>query len=134
MPLAIVTLTTDFGTGGPYVGAMKGVILGINPAAQLVDIAHEIEPQNVREAAFCIAHSAPYFPRGTIHTVVVDPGGGTSRRLLCVAMHEQFFLSPPTWLRRLGASSCDPKTVSSTVVPAKVVRATPELRSRLWVS
>ena len=90
----VIALTTDFGNGGPYVAAMKGVILGINPAVQLVDVSHEIGAQNIREAALCLAQVVPYFPRGTIHVVVVDPGVGTERRLLCVRMHEQVFLAP----------------------------------------
>lgn len=90
----IITLTTDFGASGPYVAAMKGVILGINPGARMVDVSHEIGPQNIREAALCLASVAPYFPDGTIHIVVVDPGVGTRRRLLCVQMYDQIFLAP----------------------------------------
>lgn len=94
----IITLTTDFGTSGPYVAAMKGVILGINSAARMIDVSHEIGPQNIREAALCLAAVAPYFPDGTIHLVVVDPGVGTRRRLLCVRMHDQIFLAPDNGL------------------------------------
>jgi hypothetical protein len=90
----IITLTTDFGLSGPYVAAMKGVILGINPAARVLDVSHEIGPQNIREAALCLMQVVPYFPAGTIHVVVVDPGVGTSRPLLCMQMHEQVFLAP----------------------------------------
>lgn len=100
----IITLTTDFGASGPYVAAMKGVILGINPAALLVDVSHEIGPQNIRDGALCLASVAPYFPDGTIHVAVVDPGVGTRRRLLAVRMHEQIFLAPDngilTWAAR----------------------------------
>jgi S-adenosylmethionine hydrolase len=90
----VIALTTDFGTAGPYVAAMKGVILGINPDARLVDVSHEIAPQNIREAALCLSQVVPYFPPGTIHVVVVDPGVGSNRRLLCVRMHDQVFLAP----------------------------------------
>jgi len=94
MKPTVIALTTDFGNSGPYVSAMKGVILGINPAVQLVDVSHEIGPQNIREAALCLGQVVPFFPHGTIHVVVVDPGVGTERRLLCVRMHEQVFLAP----------------------------------------
>ena len=90
----VITLTTDFGSEGWYVASMKGVILGINPRATIVDVNHSISPQNVREAALCIAQIASYFPAGTIHVVVVDPGVGTERRLLCVPMRDQVFLAP----------------------------------------
>ncbi len=90
----IITLTTDFGTAGPYVAAMKGVILGINPAVQLVDVSHEIAPQNIREAALCLAQVVPCFPPGTIHVVVVDPGVGSDRRLLGAQARGQLFLAP----------------------------------------
>src|SRR2546427_6835632 len=110
MSCSIITLTSDFGASGPYVAAMKGIILGINPAVQLVDVSHEIGAQNIREAALCLAEVVPYFPGGTIHVVVVDPGVGTSRRLLCVQMHGQFFLAPDngvlSWAAR-GAGSID---------------------------
>ena len=73
----IVTLTTDFGGGDYYVGAMKGVILGIAPEARLVDISHQIPPQDVLAAAFVLRHAACEFPPGTVHLAVVDPGVGT---------------------------------------------------------
>jgi hypothetical protein len=104
----IICLTTDFGTSGPYVAAMKGVILGLNPGVHLVDVSHEIGPQNIREAALCLAKVVPHFPPGTIHAVVVDPGVGTERRLLCVRMHEQLFLAPDngvlSWAARGAAT------------------------------
>src|SRR3954447_11602409 len=84
MPDPIITLTTDFGTDSPYVAAMKGVILGINPDARLVDLSHQIPPQDLRHAAFFLAGALPYFPAGVIHVVVVDPGVGTERAVLYV--------------------------------------------------
>ncbi len=90
----IITLTTDFGTLDGYVGVMKGVILGINPRATLVDITHEVEPQNVEQGAFLLAAAGPYFPPGTIHLVVVDPGVGTARRPVAVQSGESFFVAP----------------------------------------
>ena len=90
----IITLTTDFGTRDCYLAAMKGVILGINPGARVVDLTHEIEPQNVLEGALFLKGSAAYFPPGTIHVVVVDPGVGTERRALCVKTDEHFYIAP----------------------------------------
>jgi S-adenosylmethionine hydrolase len=98
MQSRIITLTTDFGLRGPYVGAMKGVILKLNPQVQIVDITHEIAPQNIREGSLCLAQASGYFPAGTIHVAVVDPGVGGSRRLLCVSMHNQWFLAPDNGL------------------------------------
>src|ERR1035437_8661407 len=75
-----ITLTTDFGTSDHFVGTMKGVILGISPRARIVDITHEIAPHDVNEAAFALEQAWRYFPKGSIHVVVVDPGGGRARR------------------------------------------------------
>src|SRR5207237_539910 len=74
MPDPIITLTTDFGAAAPYAAALKGVILTLNPAARLVDLSHQIPPQDVRHAAFFLAAAVPCFPPGTLHVVVVDPG------------------------------------------------------------
>ncbi len=97
----IITLTTDFGTTDGYLASMKGVILSIAPTCNLVDITHNIEPQNIRQAAIVLAMAAPYFPPGTIHAAVVDPGVGTSRALLAVAAENQIFLSPDNGLLSL---------------------------------
>ncbi|WP_435021943.1 SAM hydrolase/SAM-dependent halogenase family protein [Tundrisphaera sp. TA3] len=94
----IVTLTTDFGADGPYVAAMKGVILGLAPDARLVDVSHAIPPQDIREAGFVLAEVAPYFPPGTIHLAVVDPGVGTDRRLVAVRVDDRWFLLPDNGL------------------------------------
>lgn len=90
----IITLTTDFGLSDAFVGAMKGVILGINPHAQIVDISHDIQPQDIDHAAFVVKSAAPFFPKGTVHTVVVDPGVGTERLILAVRTEECLFLAP----------------------------------------
>jgi S-adenosylmethionine hydrolase len=90
----IVTLTTDFGDSSPYVAAMKGVILGINPHARLVDLSHRIPPQSTAHAAHFLAASIPYFPYRSIHVVVVDPGVGTDRALLLVSLDGQRLLVP----------------------------------------
>lgn len=90
----IMTLLTDFGLCDHYVGSMKGVILSINPEVNLVDITHMIPPQDIHSAAFTLAHSYRYFPFGTIHLAVVDPGVGTDRKALAVAAGEHFFVAP----------------------------------------
>jgi S-adenosylmethionine hydrolase len=94
MTRPILTLTTDFGEADPFVGAMKGVILGIQPNALIVDISHQIPPFSVHEGGFVIAEAAPWFPRKTIHVVVVDPGVGSARRPILVEAGGQYFLGP----------------------------------------
>ena len=94
MDASIITLTTDFGTKDPYVGALKGVILGINRGARLVDLCHDVQPQAIRQAAFLIGMSHRYFPQGTVHMVVVDPGVGTSRRALLLVTPSACFVGP----------------------------------------
>jgi S-adenosyl-L-methionine hydrolase (adenosine-forming) len=94
----IVTLTTDFGLSGSYVAAMKGVLLGLAPSARLVDVSHTIGPQNILEGAFVLAGIVDAFPAGTVHLAVVDPGVGTDRRLIAVAMADQWFVLPDNGL------------------------------------
>lgn len=89
----VITLLTDFGDWDSYVAAMKGVILGINPQATLVDISHHIEPQNISQAAFLLHTVHKYFPRGTIHLVVVDPGVGTGRRAILLTTPQAHFVA-----------------------------------------
>lgn len=91
---AIVTLTTDFGSIDAYAAAMKGVILGINPQAKLIDVCHSVQPQNIREAAFILKTAYPFFPDGTIHIVVVDPGVGTARRAVILKTPSALFIAP----------------------------------------
>ena len=93
-PSGIVTLLTDFGLEGPYAAAMKGVILSINPGARLVDISHQIEPGAVSRAALLLKETVPFFPSGTIHLAVVDPGVGGSRRAIAAATADGFFVGP----------------------------------------
>jgi S-adenosylmethionine hydrolase len=94
----ILTLTTDFGLGGSYVAALKGVLLGLAPGTQLVDVCHTIAPQNILEGGFVLAGVVEVFPRGTVHLVVVDPGVGTDRRLIAVAAAGQWFVLPDNGL------------------------------------
>jgi S-adenosylmethionine hydrolase len=90
----IITLTTDFGLSDPFVGIMKGVILGIAPSAQLVDITHGIRSCDIGEAAFLIETAYRFFPEGTVHIVVVDPGVGSARCPLAARSHGHLFVAP----------------------------------------
>jgi S-adenosylmethionine hydrolase len=92
--MSIITLTTDFGVDDEYVGVMKGVILSINPAAIIVDITHHIEPYDLIQAAYIIKHSFKYFPEGTVHIVVVDPGVGGDRAIIALEVTGHIFLAP----------------------------------------
>jgi S-adenosyl-L-methionine hydrolase (adenosine-forming) len=92
--LKTITLTTDFGTSDHFVGVLKGVITGLCPRAHVVDITHEIRPFEISEGAFVIAQTYPYFPKGTIHVVVVDPGVGSARRPILVEAAGQYFIGP----------------------------------------
>ncbi len=94
MAPALITLTTDFGLGDPYVGAVKGAILSVNPGATIVDISHEVQPQAIEQAAFVLGAAWPYFPAGTIHVAVVDPGVGTQRRGIALVTGEGIFVGP----------------------------------------
>ena len=97
----LITLLTDFGVRDEYVGCLKGVILGLNPRAVLVDLSHEVPPQDIRAGAFILAATAPFFPTGTIHLAVVDPGVGTSRRPLAARCRGQFWVGPDNGLFHL---------------------------------
>jgi S-adenosyl-L-methionine hydrolase (adenosine-forming) len=94
----LITLTTDFGYTDPFVGIMKGVMYGINPLAQVIDLSHGIPPQNIMAAAFLLRHSVPYFPCRTIHVAVVDPGVGGKRRPLLVESGGSYFIGPDNGL------------------------------------
>jgi hypothetical protein len=87
-------MITDFGIKDGNVGAMKGVIWGISPGAQIADLSHMIAPQNLREAAFVLSRSAPYFPPETVHLVVVDPGVGTARRPMAARIGDWYYVGP----------------------------------------
>jgi S-adenosyl-L-methionine hydrolase (adenosine-forming) len=92
--MAIISFITDFGTRDEYVGLMKAVILGIDPAAVIVDVSHSIEPQDVAQAAFMVESACRHFPDGSLHLVVVDPGVGADRAILYLEADRQRFLAP----------------------------------------
>ena len=108
---ALVTLTTDFGTRDAWVAAMKGVLWGVARAAgreiHVVDVTHEIAPHAVAEAALALEAAAPWFPQGTIHLAVVDPGVGTARRGLVVAAAGQLFVGPDNGLFTAAFANAD---------------------------
>jgi S-adenosylmethionine hydrolase len=101
--LPVITLLTDFGLADPYVGQMKGVIAGICSAATVVDLTHAVPRQDVRTGAFYLERSFRFFPKGTVHVAVVDPGVGTSRRALVVAADGHFFVGPDNGVLSLAA-------------------------------
>ena len=103
MARPIVTLMTDFGLKDPYVAEMKGVILGICPSAEIVDVSHEIEKFNTRMGAYVLASASPYFPKGTINVAVVDPRVGTERRGLCIETARGYFIGPDNGVLVLAA-------------------------------
>ncbi|HLI91228.1 MAG TPA: SAM-dependent chlorinase/fluorinase [Ktedonobacteraceae bacterium] len=94
----VIAFMTDFGTGDGDVGVMKGVALGITPDAQIVDITHDIAPQNVASAAWILATAYRYFPKGTVYICVVDPGVGSTRRAVAVHAGDWYFVGPDNGL------------------------------------
>lgn len=90
----IITLTTDFGLNDHFVGVVKGVILGITPDVEIVDICHSVQPFDILDGALTIAQAYTYFPAGTVHLVVVDPGVGTDRRPIIASTERHYFVSP----------------------------------------
>lgn len=96
--MTVITLTTDFGLRDGFVGIMKGVIYGIAPQVKIVDISHTIAPQDIREGAYTLWRAVPFFPPGTIHICVVDPGVGTNRRPLAARLGDHYFVGPDNGL------------------------------------
>ncbi len=90
----IITLTTDFGLSGPFAGIMKGVILQANPDCHIVDLSHHVAPHDIAEASRILQASFPYFPKGTVHVAVVDPGVGSNRHIICLQHKDQYLLAP----------------------------------------
>jgi hypothetical protein len=101
----VITLTTDFGLKDPYVAEMKAVILSINPNATILDVTHEIEKFNIRMGAYILASASPYFPKGTIHLAVVDPGVGTKRQPILIQTKRGYLIGPDNGLLALTAKN-----------------------------
>lgn len=116
----VLTLLTDFGGQDSYVGTMKGVIAQIAPAIQVIDLTHEIPPQHILAARFNLSSAYPYFPIGTVHVVVVDPGVGSQRRAIALQLDQGFLVGPDNG-------------VFSGVVTEYLVRSAVELtNTRYW--
>jgi S-adenosylmethionine hydrolase len=113
MPDRVITLTTDFGEESPYVAAMKGVILGINPSARILDLSHQIPPQDLGYAAYFLAGAIPHFPPDVLHVIVVDPGVGTERALLYVEVNGHRLLVPDNgcWTELIGTNGQAPRVI-----------------------
>jgi S-adenosylmethionine hydrolase len=109
--MPIITLTTDFGPSSPYVAAMKGVILSINPAAVIVDITHAVPPQEIRRGAVILDLVTERFPAGSIHVAVVDPGVGTGRALVYAEIGRQQYLAPDNGLLSRMALRLPPRKI-----------------------
>ena len=109
--MSIITLTTDFGTGSPYVAAVKGVVLSINPAVTLVDVTHDVRAQDVRHGALILDDVTGRFPPGTIHVAVVDPGVGTDRKILVAEIGGRHYVAPDNGLLSRLARRTPPSDV-----------------------
>ena len=103
----MITLTSDFGLKDPYVAEMKGAILTINPKATIIDITHDVQKFNIRMGAFMLASAAPYFPKGTVHLAVVDPGVGTDRGAILVQTKQCFLVGPDNGVLMLAAQNME---------------------------
>jgi hypothetical protein len=112
----IITLTTDFGLRDPFVAVMKGQILRRAPDAVLVDVTHDVAAHQPAEAGFWLARIPPYFPEGTVHLAVVDPGVGTARPLAAVAWGGQLFLAPDNGL--LAEVATRPGAAARAIAPS----------------
>lgn len=123
--MKLITLLTDFGLKDGYAGILKGVILRISPEAQVVDLTHLIPPQAVLEGALTLARCVPYFPTGTIHVAVVDPGVGTVRRPIAAQIGQHYFVGPDNGLFSLVA-----RPASSTGKPVRFFHLN---QARYWL-
>lgn len=104
----LITLLTDFGYQDSFVGIMKGVILRINPQARIVDLTHGVPPQDIMSAALTLRHSIAYFPEGTIHVAVVDPGVGSERRPLLIQSENGYLIGPDNGVLSLALQEREP--------------------------
>ena len=96
--MSIITLTTDFGNVNGFVGTMKGVIWGIAPDAKIADITHDVPAQDIRTGSIALWRAASFFPAGTVHVAVIDPGVGTARRPIAAQLGDQFYVLPDNGL------------------------------------
>lgn len=108
LPRPIITLTTDFGTADHYVGTMKGVLASICPEASIIDVTHDVPHFDIWSGAYAISQAAPFFPKGTVHVVVVDPGVGTARRGISCTLNDQIFIAPDNGVLSLAIDESSP--------------------------
>jgi len=120
----VITLTTDFGLSDHYVGTMKGVLLSRCPRVRIVDISHEIRPFSILAGAYAISQAAPYFPAGSVHVVVIDPGVGTPRKPLLVEAADQFFIAPDNGVLSLILHR-DPRAITWEISNEALMLPTP---------
>ena len=120
--MPIITLLTDFGLRDPYVAEMKAVILSICPDAKIVDISHEVRKFDVRMGAFILAQAARYFPEGSIHVAVVDPGVGTERRPIIAETNRNLYVGPDNGLLMLSALKAGLRCVYGITNPKYMLR------------
>jgi S-adenosylmethionine hydrolase len=111
--VSVITLTTDFGTGSPYVAAMKGVILSINPWVTVVDVTHDVRAQDVRQGALVLDSVTGRFPPESVHVAVIDPGVGTDRAIIYAKIGHRHFVVPDNGLL---------SRVARRIPPSKLVR------------
>jgi S-adenosylmethionine hydrolase len=114
----LITLTTDFGLQDAFVGVMKGVIAGINAQAHVIDLTHDIPAQNILAGALTLRHSVAYFPTGTIHVAVVDPGVGSARLPLLIECGGSYFIGPDNGVLSLAIGGREPSAIRSLANPA----------------
>jgi S-adenosylmethionine hydrolase len=114
----IITLLTDFGEADAFAGIMKGVILSIVPQAQLVDLTHQIPPQDIKQAAYVLTTAVPFFPEGTVHLVVVDPGVGSDRHPIAVETSRARFVAPDNGVLSYALAQAGDYHVVELVNPA----------------
>ena len=131
-----IVLTTDFGAASPYAGVLHGVVLRINPTATVVDLTHQIQPQNIRQASFILGTNYRFFPEGSIHVAVVDPGVGTGRQPLMLVTPAARFLAPDNGLLSyvLGDHLKEPPRQSGLVPVPSDCAAYYLTNSRYWLS
>lgn len=115
----VITLLTDFGTRDTFVAEIKGVILSINPSVTIVDITHEIEPFNIIEGAMKLNSAQRYFPRGTIHLAVVDPGVGSSRKGIIIKTDKALFVGPDNGVLSLAVKEHSLKEIYEITLPVR---------------
>ena len=134
---SIITLTTDFGLADAYVATMKGVILGINPEAKLIDICHSIKPQNIPQTAFVLSTAYQFFPQKTVHLVVVDPGVGTERRAIVLRTPSADFVAPDNGVLSYVLQASSAESLADNVSPQQTglkpgLEAVAITKSQFW--